>query len=310
MRILRNRKAPHTIRRTVSKSAQNGDKCTLLRKFAMLLSNQINRFAHQLLNARARRRLIAPISSAQALSANEAYEIAKRIHDIRIAEGEVTVGRKIGFVNQTIWPKGAHIPLVHAPIWTTLFDRSIIYAENDAATLSLKNLLQPRIGPEIVFQLREAPRADCTMYELADCIEWMAHGIEITTCPFPQWQFSTADAIIAFGLHGALIIGEPRTVSSISKQHLSTMMVGVSVSLSCDEVLRTAGFGSDILNSPLHALWHLHQMLTHQTLFPPLQAGEIITTGSWTEALDVAPGQLWQTAFGGIAMDGLVLSLT
>ncbi len=276
----------------------------------MLMSNQINRFAHQLLEARAKQQPLASLSREQVLSTDQAYEIAKRIHDIRIAEGEKPVGRKVGFVNQTVWQAGEHAPIVRAPIWTTLFDSTVIYAEEDSATYSLKGLQQPRIGPEIIFQLGQTPRTDCTMDELADCIEWMAHGMEITVCPFPNWHFATTDAIAAFGLHGALIIGEPRTVSSVSKQHLSTMMMGVSVSLSCDEILRTAGFGSDILNSPLHALWHLHQMLAQQSLFPPLQAGEIITTGSWTESLDVAPGQLWQTAFGGIAMDGLALSLT
>ena len=276
----------------------------------MLMTTQINRFAHQLLDARARQQPLASLSREQFMSTDEAYEIARRIHDIRIAEGEKPVGRKVGFVNQTVWQDGEHAPIVRAPVWTTLFDSTVVYAEEDTATFSLAGLQQPRIGPEIVLQLRETPPVDCTLDELADCIGWMAHGLEITACPFPDWHFTTTDAIAAFGLHGALIIGEPRVVSSISKRHLSTMMMGVGVSLSCDESMRAAGFGSDILNSPLHALWHLHQMLAHQSLFPPLQAGEIITTGSWTEALDIAPGQVWQTAFGGITMDGLVLSLT
>ena len=275
----------------------------------MLMSTQINRLAHQLLNARANSRLLAPLSAGQSLTSDDAYSIARRVFDVRIAEGEQTVGRKIGFVNRTVWPKPEEAPTIHAPIWTPIFNKSVIDAEDNLATVSLHSLLQPRLEAEIVFRLRKAPKTDATMHDLADCIEWMAHGIEIVTCPFPDWQFETADAIAAFGLHGALIIGEPRTVSSLSRSHLETMMKGVSVSVSCNGVLKTAGFGSDILNSPLHALWHLHQMLQNQSRFEPLQAGEIITTGSWIHAQPVEVGQVWQTAYSGIALPGLTLGL-
>ena len=228
---------------------------------------------------------------------------------MRIAEGEKPVGRKIGFVNRTVWPKHAKPPQIHTPIWTPLFETSVHHADENNATLNLKGFMQPRLEAEVVFCLREAPSDKASMHDLADCIEWMAHGIEITSCPYPDWQFDTPDAIAAWGLHGALIIGEPRTMSSTSRKHLDTMMCGVSVSVACDGGLVTAGFGSDILNSPLHALWHLYQMLQNQSRFTLLTAGEIITTGSWTDGRCVAPGQYWQTAYAGIALSGLNLSL-
>ena len=276
----------------------------------MLMSTQINRYAHQLLDARAEARLIPPLSSGIELTQDNAYDIARRIHDVRIAEGETAAGRKIGFVNRTVWPRNAQNPTVHAPIWAPLFDRTVVYSDDNAAAVSLQGMLQPRIEPEIVFRLGKTPAADCTLEDLADCIEWMAHGVEINSCPFPDWKFKTADAIAAFGLHGLLIIGEPRMVSAQTRRHLTTMMMGVGVSLSLDGALRTAGFGSDILNSPLHALWHLHQMLKNQTRFAPLTAGEIVTTGAWTDAQPAAPGEVWQTAFSGIALSGMVVELT
>jgi len=276
----------------------------------MLMSTQINRYAHQLLDARAHARLIPTISSSNELTPSDGYEIARRIFDARIADGEVPIGRKIGFINRVVWPKQAEAPRIHSPFWTPIFKETVFYAEDNRAAMSLKGALQPRIEAEIVFRLRASPSPKTTMLELADCIEWMAHGIEITTCPYPEWKFETADAIAAFGLHGALIIGEQRTVSELTRRHLDSMMKGVSVSVSCDDVVVAAGFGSDILNSPLHALWHLHQMLQNQTGFAPLSEGEIITTGSWTDARPVAAGQVWQTAYSGITLPGLTLRLT
>ena len=276
----------------------------------MLMSTQINRYAHQLLDARANSRLIQTMSSSEVMTLEDGYDIAQRIFEVRIAEGEKPVGRKIGFVNRAVWPKRTESPTIHSPIWTPIFQTTVLEAAENRVAISLKGVLQPRIEAEIVFRMKKAPAADATMHDLADCIEWMAHGIEITACPYPDWKFETADAIAAFGLHAALIVGEPRTISALSRSHLDAMMKGVSVSLSCDDVLITAGFGSDILNSPLHALWHLHQMLQTQTLFATLQAGEIITTGSWTDARPVEPGQVWQTAYSGIALPGLTLMLT
>jgi len=276
----------------------------------MLMSTQINRYAHQLIDARAHARLIPPLSSRDVLKQDDAYDIARRIFDVRIAEGETPVGRKIGFVNRAIWSKRALTPTIHAPIWTSLFNTTVFEAQDNCAAMSLKGALQPRIEVEIVFRMKAAPAPDATMLDLANCIEWMAHGIEITTCPYADWKFETPDAIAAFGLHGALIVGEPRMVSALSRSHLESIMIAVNVSLSCDDSVVTAGFGSDILNSPLHALWHLHQMLQNQSRFAPLAAGEIITTGSWTDARPVAPGQVWRSAYSGIALPGLSIALT
>ena len=73
-------------------------------------------------------------------------------------------------------------------------------------------------------------------------------------------------------------------------------------------MLRAAGFCNDEMDSPLHALWHLHQLLQKQTRFRQLQAGEIISTGTWTDACPIEPGQTWTTAFSGVTLPGLTVS--
>jgi 2-keto-4-pentenoate hydratase len=58
--------------------------------------------------------------------------------------------------------------------------------------LSLKGLCEPRIEPEVVFGLREAPPPDCSAAELVAAIDWVAHGYEIVHTHFPGWKFSAA----------------------------------------------------------------------------------------------------------------------
>jgi 2-keto-4-pentenoate hydratase len=278
----------------------------------MLMSAQATRHAHQLLAARANAKQLPPLSENAPLSVADGYDIAKNILDIRIAQGEVPVGRKIGFTNRTIWPKYGVTAPIDKPIWAPMFDTTVRFTEDNHGVQSLAGAVQARIEPEIVFKLAKTPTADTTIETLAECFEWIAHGYEIVVCPFPGWKFDAADAIAAFGLHGSLIIGEPKLLSAGSRRNLPAVLANASVSLSCNAAdsftLRAAGFGSDVLDSPVHALWHLHQLLLHQTQFAPLTAGEIITTGTLTDAYPIEAGQTWTTAFAGVTLSGLTVS--
>ncbi|PFH10590.1 2-keto-4-pentenoate hydratase [Collimonas sp. PA-H2] len=278
----------------------------------MLMSTKASRYAHQLLDARAQAKLMPLLSQADALSVMDGYEIGKRILDASIGQGSNPVGRKLGFCNRNIWQKYGIAESISAPIWAHIFDTTVRYAEDNRGIQSLEGAVQPRIEPEVVFSLGRTPAPDASLEEIADCIEWMAHAFEIVVCPFPDWKFEAVDAIAAFGLHGTLIVGEPHVLSSATRRNLASMLANASVSLSCcteDSVtLCGAGFGSDVLDSPVHALWHLHQVLNAHPEFTPLHAGEIITTGTWTDAYPVQAGQTWVTAFSGIALPGLTVS--
>jgi len=278
----------------------------------MLMSDQANRYAHQLLEVRAAGQQIPPLSSQAPLSIADAYDIAKNILDIRIAEGEVPVGRKIGFTNSAAWERMSKRELVDAPMWATVFDTTVRYAHDNLGYQSLSGAMRPRLEPEVVFKLRRTPAPDAGLREIADAIEWMAHGFEVVVSPFDNLEFEAADAIAAFGMHGVLIVGEPQMLSAALRPRLSNMLAGASVSLSCGRgecfTLRGAGFGSEVLGNPVHALLRLHQLLQTQPQFAPLTAGEIITTGTWTEAYPIEAGQTWSSAFSGINLPGLTIS--
>jgi 2-keto-4-pentenoate hydratase len=274
----------------------------------MLMSTQANRLAHQLLDARASIQLIPPLSASAGLTVPDSYDVAKSIMDIRIAQGEQLIGRKIGFANRRIWARYGEAEPIRTPIWTPIFDETVRFANDNRGLQSLDGALQPRLGPEIVFKLCETPAPDATMEELAECVEWMAHAFEIVICPFPEWKFELADSIAAFGLHGSLIVGEPKMLSAASRRNLAEVLANASLSLSCGDELRSAGFGSDVLESPLHALWHLHTMLNAQKQFRPLQKGELVTTGTWTDVCPIKAGETWTSAFSGVSLPGLTVS--
>ncbi len=260
--------------------------------------------AYELLNARAKSRTLPPYSALpHGLSVDEAYAVSAEIVKQRRARGERVVGRKIGFTNRNIWPEYG----VSAPIWNYVFDTTIRFAPNNTGVQSLKGALEPKIEPEIVFCLRSAPRPGMSEAQLADCIDWMAHGYEIVHSVYPGWKFQGPDTVAAFGLHGVLIVGTPRQVRTIAglNRDLVKEMRSFKVSLLCDGSLRDAGAGANVLDSPLLALKHLVELLAHQPNHHMLEPGEIITTGTLTAALPIQKGETWHSAFTGLDLPGL-----
>jgi 2-keto-4-pentenoate hydratase len=63
-----------------------------------------------------------------------------------------------------------------------------------------------------------------------------------------------------------------------------------------------------VLDTPLLAFAHLAEMLGEQTRFAPVQAGEIVTTGTLTPARPVAIGETWATVLDGIDLPGLSIT--
>ena len=280
----------------------------------MLMTTKANRYAHALIKARAGGTLHPLLSDEGKLTLDDAYDIARSLLNIRIAHGETAVGRRIGFSNDRVRAHYGKTEAIVAPIWSTLFDSSVDYAMDNYALHSLSKAQQPRVEPHLVFKLARTPAADATLLELADCLEWMAHGLEVVVSPYKGWAFDAPDAIAAFGLNRKLIVGEPRMLSRQGRHHLPDVLAAATLSLSKmtaeDSVLAGAGTGRDLMGSPLHALHAVHRQLQQQPGFAPLQAGEIVATGSWTDALPVKRGEVWASAFAQLNLPGLNLSFS
>jgi 2-keto-4-pentenoate hydratase len=235
------------------------------------------------------------------LTAATGYIAARALHDYRLKKGWKPVGRKIGFTNRTLWDRYG----VHEPMWGTVYDRTFIQAENDRATVPLKGLVQPRIEPEIAFKLKATPKS-ADPSELLDCIEWMAHSVEIVQCHHPDWKVTIADCTTDNGLHGRLILGTPVSVATVAG--LAQKLPGAEARLYKGESLVDRGVGANVLGSPLLALAHLVGLLKRQPKAPPLAAGEIVSTGVLTDAHPVSAGDEWHTQISGLPLPGLKIS--
>ena len=234
-----------------------------------------------------------------------AYEVAARIRAMRETRGERPVGRKIGFTNRTVWSGYG----ISGPIWNTMFDDTV--SEPSRAKPALPDgLPEPRIEPEIVLHLQTAPRPGMTDDELAACVDWFAPGFEIVSSIFPGWAFSAADAVAAYGVHSALFVGARRDISGDRarwRQRLENFTVAP------DERRRrqaaTAPPATSLADRS-KSLQFLVDELARLDSRDPLRAGEIVTTGTLTEAMPAVSGQTWSASFDDPEIQGLQLRFT
>jgi 2-keto-4-pentenoate hydratase len=223
-----------------------------------------------------------------------AYQTALQVRQLRIARGEQPLGYKIGFTNRSIWPRYN----VAAPVWGTVWNTTLAFCEGDA-TLPLAGRCQPRIEPEAVFGMRATPPLNATLDALFDCIEWVAPGFEIVQSHAPDWKFNAAAAVADSALHSHLLAGRRVAISSIasSAQALNQALANCGLALHKEGKLIERGKGSNVLDGPLLALHHFLNELRQCKGAPDLQPGDVITTGTWTDAWPVAEGEAWRAEF-------------
>jgi 2-keto-4-pentenoate hydratase len=243
-------------------------------------------------------RQIPPFSARPAgLSVDDAYRVTPLVRQMYEAEGAKAVGRKIGFTNRTIWAQYG----VYAPIWGYVFDRSV-EALAEVEALPLRPFSEPRIEPEIVFGLATSPSVEMDENALSACIAWVALGFEIVQSIFPGWKFEASDTIAANGVHGALLIGPRHPFAPRAAEWLKALHT-FEIELACDGRLVDRGRAENVLGAPLSALRHLVGLLASDPVNPPLAAGEIISTGTLTKAMPIAPGETWTAVPRGIGLD-------
>lgn len=233
-------------------------------------------------------------SGERSFDVTEAYRNALAVRALRIARGERPMGYKVGFTNRNIWQRYN----VFGPIWGSVYDTTLTYCD-DQGTIALASTCQPRLEPEAVFGLKATPALNASVDDLYSALDWVAPGFEIVQSHLPDWTFKAADTVADGGLHARLLVGRKVAVHEIARSatHLSELLAVTRVKLLLGDNLVEQGSGSNVLDSPLLALRHFLQELRTCPGAPDLMPGDVVTTGTWTDAWPVSPGQHWAAEF-------------
>ena len=262
--------------------------------------------ARELMEAYENKRVLPiPLSTREpAFDLPTAYAVEAELTRVRRASGRSTVGRKVGYANKAIW----RALKLETLVWAHMYDHTVLYADDARAVISVGKMCAPKIEPEIVFKL--ASRIDVGNLDPAailGCVEWLAIGFEIVDSVFADWKFQPSDFVAAFGLHAALVVGEPQRVDArlipawvenLGQFRVRVLRNGAPV---CE------GSGRNSLRSPALCLGELASAIAKRPGEEPLLAGELVSSGTLTEAQPISPGETWEVRVEGLDLSDLKL---
>jgi 2-oxo-3-hexenedioate decarboxylase len=263
--------------------------------------------AREIVDAYARRTRIAPPSGRDAgFDLATAYAVDAELRRLRRAGGHTTVGRKVGFASKTVW----RALKLDTLVWAHMYDDTVRFAGNNEASISMGSMCSPKIEPEIVFRLKASiGSGPLEPAAVLGSVEWLALGFEIIDCVFPDWTFQPTDFVASFGLHAALVVGEPRRVEPEMIPALVDQLPRFTVRLLRNGELVAEGSGRNSLRSPALCLGELASAIAHQPAAEPLEAGELVSSGTLTKSQPIAPGDSWTALVEGLDLPGLTLNV-
>jgi 2-oxo-3-hexenedioate decarboxylase len=235
------------------------------------------------------------------------YRVEAELVRMRAADGIPAVGRKVGYANRALW----RVFKLDTVAWAHMYADTVHHASGGAASLGIGNMVAPKIEPEIVFKLKQAPGGELGDPATAlEAVDWLAPGFEIVDCVFPDWKFTPADFVASFGLHAGLIVGESLRVTPERIPALVAQLGALNTRLLKNGQLIAEGGGRKVLESPALCLGELAAGIGRQEGAEPLAAGELIATGALTDNQFIAAGETWTAVMDGLDLAPLTLHLT
>lgn len=254
-----------------------------------------------------------PTSRPGGLDLDAAYAIERELARRRHEEGPRSIGRKVGYANKALWRAFKLETLV----WADMYNDTVMFAAEGGAELAMASsgprrgifsLRTPKIEPEIVFKLREAPPSGVSNpAEVLACIEWLALGFEIIDCVWIDWKYQPADFVAAYGLHAGLVIGQPRPVQPETRDTLADALPSFTVTLACNGEVVETGSGRNSLRSPALCVAELAAAVGRRSDATPLASGELVSSGALTDSRPILAGQTWTAAVAGLDLAPLTL---
>ncbi len=270
--------------------------------------------ARELMSAHDSGEMVAiPPSSRPGFDLDAAYAVEAILKNLREAAGHKAVGRKVGYANKAMW----RVLKLETLVWAHMYDDTVHYTGNDiknaqnSCTLSVAHPRSLKVEPEIIFGLKRSissadPQKDAATAAL-ESTAWIAVGFEIIDCPYPDWKFQPSDFVASFGLHAALVVGHRVEIQPEQIATLVEELPRLKVRVSKNGEFVEEGSGKNSLKSPALCLAELGAAITRRSPTQPLQAGEIVSSGTLTAGHLATAGELWKVEVEGLSLSSLSL---
>lgn len=250
--------------------------------------NIIQTCGDQLYAAMVNKAPIRPLTESHPdMSLETAYQISLHMLERRLTAGEKVIGKKIGLTSLAVQTMLG----VDQPDFGYLTD-AMAFSQGQDMPIS-ERLMQPRAEGEIAFILKKdllGPGiTNADVLAATDCV---IPCFEVVDSRIENWQIKIQDTIADNASCGLFVLGD----KAVSPRKVDLMTCGMVVEKN-GQIIST-GAGAAALGSPLNCVTWLANKLGEFGI--PLQAGEVILSGSLVPLESVQAGDFMSVSIGGI----------
>ncbi len=217
---------------------------------------------------------------------DDAYQVQFANALDRMEQGQKLRGRKVGLTSKAVQRQLG----VDQPDFGMLFDAM---ERPDGGRIAVKELIQPKIEAEIAFVLgRSLDVENPTLQDVVAATSYVLPCLEIVDSRIRDWDISIVDTIADNGSSGLFVLGAaPKSLMDFDF-------------LNCGMVLREngevcgTGAGAASLGNPVEAVRWLAAKA--KSFGKPLQAGEVILSGSLSPMMTVRAGAHYTASIAGL----------
>lgn len=259
-----------------------------MRQALNLDPGKIHALGDELYDCLRRRETVTPITEREPqVAIDDAYHISLRMVERRVADGETIVGKKIGVTSKAV----QSMLDVHQPDFGYLTD-AMVYAEGEEVPIGSESI-QPRAEGEIAFMLKEdLVGPGVTNADVLRAAEFAMPCFEIVDSRIRDWKIRIQDTIADNASCGLLVLGGDR----VSPRSVDLSTCGMVIEKNGE--IAATGAGAAALGSPVNCLAWLANTLGRFEI--PLQAGEVILSGSLVPLLPIRPGDHMHLEINGV----------
>lgn len=257
----------------------------------MLQQDTISTIAKRLNQAEKSRQQIRQISlDHPEMTIEDAYAIQKEWVGLKLAEGRVLKGHKIGLTSKAMQASSQ----IDEPDYGALLDDMFF---DDGCDIPTDRFIVPRIEVELAFVLAKPLRGpNCTLFDVYNATDYVIPALELIDArchnidPETNRPRKVFDTISDNAANGAVILGgrpiKPRDLD----------MRWISALLYRNGVIEESGVAAAVLNHPANGVaWLANKLAPHNV---ELQPGQIILGGSFTRPVPARKGDVFHVDYG------------
>ncbi len=224
------------------------------------------------------------------MTIEDGYAVQDAWMKLKLAEGRKVIGRKVGLTSRAM----QEAMKINEPDFGTLLDDMLF---ENGATIAASDFIDPRIEVEITFVLKHDLFGDnLTIEDVLAATDYVVPSLELIAArshrvdPETGYTRKVYDTISDNAANAGIIIGNTK----IDPRDVDLRWAGAI--LYRNGIVEETGLGAGILDHPARGIiWLAKRFAPHGV---PLEAGQLIMSGSFTRPVIARAGDIFKADFG------------